>query len=793
MTMERMTNSKLTENQIYDSNNQIKVIWEDTLDNHSDYKEKQVEKYFQNKYKTTKVKVIFKPIISKNSDVIVEGTADASELILDENYQKTLIEQYIKDNKINIQLPLLMKLDGTVNGELENYKEQTNRYKTFKIREVEFSNFLSYGENNKLNFEDKHGITSVISEPANYGGKTTLTVDLLLFLFFGTTTKTDKNEEIFNRFTQSDVIEVKGKVDIEGDTYIIKRTVTRKKYKDSYTCKGEVDFYQVLPRGGIKQLNGEQRKFTDELIKTYVGTYDDFLITILTTGDNLDDLIKTKPTERGRILTRFIGLEFFREKEKIAKKRYTEWKEKSKLYHNNSQDILAKIEVEKDKINENSLMIISQKQSEDNLKNEILTLNQNRDNLFKSRFNDIDIELYKTSEIEIQTGINKLNDLIKQKEGEITLLGAKIPKPEEEYNIDLYGIQQSRLRELNESEITLRLELSGLQKTIEMLRNSEICETCKRKLDDVDFKKDIEDNEKIISEKDKKWEIIKVEIGVVTEKINVMNSLKNKWDEYNKNTLLIDKVTLELNTYRDSLSRGLDRLNNYHKVKDMVEKNKLIDTDIETIKYKLLNLEEHKNLISLQIRGIEKDIELSNNRIVEYQSLLVELKNEEIIDGVFKTYLDVYGKNGISKMVLSTMIPLINSHLKILLSDTSEFVLEIKMNEKSEVEFWMIDQITGVQKPLNAGSGYEKTVSSLALRCVLSKICSLPKPNIIVFDEVTGKVSNDNLEKIGLFFDKLKQFFEHIWIISHNPLIQDWADHSVIVRKENNISSVIEN
>jgi len=791
--MERMTNSKLTENQIYDSNNQIKVIWEDTLDNHSDYKEKQVEKYFQNKYKTTKVKVIFKPIISKNSDVIVEGTADASELILDENYQKTLIEQYIKDNKINIQLPLLMKLDGTVNGELENYKEQTNRYKTFKIREVEFSNFLSYGENNKLNFEDKHGITSVISEPANYGGKTTLTVDLLLFLFFGTTTKTDKNEEIFNRFTQSDVIEVKGKVDIEGDTYIIKRTVTRKKYKDSYTCKGEVDFYQVLPRGGIKQLNGEQRKFTDELIKTYVGTYDDFLITILTTGDNLDDLIKTKPTERGRILTRFIGLEFFREKEKIAKKRYTEWKEKSKLYHNNSQDILAKIEVEKDKINENSLMIISQKQSEDNLKNEILTLNQNRDNLFKSRFNDIDIELYKTSEIEIQTGINKLNDLIKQKEGEITLLGAKIPKPEEEYNIDLYGIQQSRLRELNESEITLRLELSGLQKTIEMLRNSEICETCKRKLDDVDFKKDIEDNEKIISEKDKKWEIIKVEIGVVTEKINVMNSLKNKWDEYNKNTLLIDKVTLELNTYRDSLSRGLDRLNNYHKVKDMVEKNKLIDTDIETIKYKLLNLEEHKNLISLQIRGIEKDIELSNNRIVEYQSLLVELKNEEIIDGVFKTYLDVYGKNGISKMVLSTMIPLINSHLKILLSDTSEFVLEIKMNEKSEVEFWMIDQITGVQKPLNAGSGYEKTVSSLALRCVLSKICSLPKPNIIVFDEVTGKVSNDNLEKIGLFFDKLKQFFEHIWIISHNPLIQDWADHSVIVRKENNISSVIEN
>jgi DNA repair exonuclease SbcCD ATPase subunit len=170
---------------------------------------------------------------------------------------------------------------------------------------------------------------------------------------------------------------------------------------------------------------------------------------------------------------------------------------------------------------------------------------------------------------------------------------------------------------------------------------------------------------------------------------------------------------------------------------------------------------------------------------------LKELKNEEVIDNIFKIYLDIYGKNGISKMVLSTMIPLINSHLKILLSDSSEFILEMRMNEKSEVEFWMIDQLSGVQKPLNAGSGYEKTISSLALRCVLSKVCSLPKPNIIVFDEVTGKVSNENLDKINLFFDKLKQFFEHIWIISHNPLILDWADHAVKVKKENNISTLI--
>jgi DNA repair exonuclease SbcCD ATPase subunit len=779
--------------EIYDSNNYIKVIWEDTLDNHSTIKERQIEKYFQNKYKTTRVKVIFKPIINKNSEIIAEGSADASELILDENYQKQLIEQYIIDNKINISIPHLMKLDGTVNLELENYKEQTNRYKTFKIKEIEFSNFLSYGDNNKLTFDDKTGITSVVSEPANYGGKTTLTVDLLLFLFFGTTTKTDKNEEIFNRFTNSDIVEVKGKVEIEGDNYIIKRTITRKKSKDdTYLCKNEVDFYQVLPRGGVKQLNGEQKKFTDELIKTYVGTFDDFLITILTTGDNLDDLIKTKPTERGRILTRFIGLEFFREKEKIAKKKYTEWKEKSKLYHNNSQDILFKIDEEKNKITQNGIMIESNRKVHDNIKSEIDELANQREELFKNRYNDIDSELYKLDESTIQSGLDKVISLIDQKNNDIQNIIKETPKPDEEYDIDRYGVLKSNLKDLNENNIRLRVEVDTLKQKVDLLINSEICQTCKRPLDDVDNTNEIENAKNSITEKETIMFDINSKISDINESIEHLDLVKNQWDSYNKNILLLDKANLELKSYEDSLNRGTEKLNQYRKIKEMVEKNKQIDTDIQKIKFKIDSLDEQKNMSLLTIRGIDKDIELSHSKIDEYNNLLKELKNEEIIDNIFKTYLDVYGKNGISKMVLSTMIPLINSHLKILLSDTCEFILEIRMNDKSEVEFWMVDQLTGVDKPLNAGSGYEKTVSSLALRCVLSKVCSLPKPNIIIFDEVTGKVSNDNLDKIGLFFDKLKQFFEHIWIISHNPLILDWADHLVTVKKENNISTINE-
>jgi len=793
MTIKSMTSSVNSTDEIYDSNNHIKVIWEDTLDNHSQLREKQIEKYFQNKYKTAKVKVIFKPINNKNSTISVDADADASEIVLDENYQKLLIEKYITDNNINISMDHLMRLDTSVNVELEDYKDHTNRYKTFKIKDIEFSNFLSYGVGNKLSFDSKHGITSVISDPPNFGGKTTMTVDLLLFLFFGTTTKTDKLEEVFNRFSDSDIVEVKGTIEIEGDTYIIKRNIVRKRSREgAYTFKNELDFYQVLPRGGVRQLNGEQRKFTDELIKTYVGSFDDFLITILTTGDNLDDLINTKPTERGRILTRFIGLEFFREKEKIAKKKYTEWKEKSKLYHNNSQDIFNKIDEENEKIEQNTLMISSAMNTQEGLGGEIAALETKKETLFKQRHNDVDTELYQLDEQSIVDGINKVNTLINTKNEEIEKLSNLIPQPEEDYDVDYYGTLKGELKEKTDESVDLKVKINTLTQRISDLKDSEICQTCKRKLDDVNHEHEVIVMCTELESYNMGLETINKRINVLNESITYIDNLKIKWDDYNKNQLLIDKAELDLKNYLDSLERGNQKLLKYRKGKEMIIKNQQIDTDIAVLNLQIKNLVEQKDMVSLQIKGYEKDNEVSVSKIDQYNNLLKELKNEEVIDGIFKTYLDVYGKNGISKMVLSTMIPIINSHLKLLLSDTCEFDLEMRMNEKTEVEFWMIDEETGIEKPINAGSGYEKTVSSLALRCVLSKVCSLPKPNIIVFDEVTGKVSNENLDKIGLFFDKLKLFFDHIWVISHNPLIQDWADNVVKVRKENNISQIIE-
>jgi DNA repair exonuclease SbcCD ATPase subunit len=102
----------------------------------------------------------------------------------------------------------------------------------------------------------------------------------------------------------------------------------------------------------------------------------------------------------------------------------------------------------------------------------------------------------------------------------------------------------------------------------------------------------------------------------------------------------------------------------------------------------------------------------------------------------------------------------------------------------------MIDNSTGVEKLMVSGSGYERTIAAMALRAVLSKVCSLPKPNIIVWDEVFGKISNDNLEMVGEFFSKLKDYFEKIFIVAHNPLVNNFSNNVVRINKVDNISKV---
>ena len=160
---------------------------------------------------------------------------------------------------------------------------------------------------------------------------------------------------------------------------------------------------------------------------------------------------------------------------------------------------------------------------------------------------------------------------------------------------------------------------------------------------------------------------------------------------------------------------------------------------------------------------------------------------EEVLK-IFEVYGRMIGKNGISKLVLTSVIPIINHELDRLLDEVCDFDVQLEINGKNEVDFNIIKK--DVVKKLKTGSGLETTLASLALRSVLGRISTLPKPNIIVFDEVLGKVANVNLDQVKIFFDKIKKMYETIFLISHNPIVQDWADKIITIEKNNDISSL---
>src|SRR6056300_65928 len=328
----------------------IQVVWEDTPDNFTQERIKRVRAYFEKKYGSKNVNVVTKV---KTIDNEIQSV-DVSMNILDENFQKDLISKYLKLNELSDDEEQIMTFNDVVENKVSEEKSDVTPFKKWYINKIEFSNFLSFGDNQVLDFDKVKGITVVESNPPNFGGKTVLTVDLLLFLFFNTTTKTAKAEEIFNRFRDKNKVSVKGEISIDGEDYVLVRNVERnlKRNGVDYTVSTKLDFFKKLADGSLQNFTGEQRRETEAFIKSSIGTMEDFLMTILTTATNLEELIDSKPTARGQVLSRFLGLDSLKLKEEAAKEIVSNFSKRMTSNIYNIEDLKFDIETNKEKISE---------------------------------------------------------------------------------------------------------------------------------------------------------------------------------------------------------------------------------------------------------------------------------------------------------------------------------------------------------------------------------------------------------------------------------------------------------
>jgi DNA repair exonuclease SbcCD ATPase subunit len=763
----------------------VKVLWQDVPENFTNERIRRLKSFFQEKYKAKNVQVITKNVI-ENKDTKLKSL-DVSESVLDINHQKSLMKDFIKENNIEVDWNKIDRLDSKVNERIVQQNQNKIKYNKWFIKKIEFSNFLSFGQNNLIDFTQFNGLTVVESNPRNFGGKSTATVDLLMFLFFNSTTKTKVNADLFNKFSDNDEVLVKGYITIDDEDYIIERKLSRKKTKiGDYTITNKLEFYKIKPNGTFENLNGEQRRETEIFITSALGTEEDFLTTILTTSTNLEQLIDSKPTARGVILTKFLGLDNLKQKEDIAKEIYNEWSKKLISNTYNIKDLELSIEENNKKIFETNNLLNSLKDKLNKTEENLNNIEQKKEILQLKRNNDVVTILTKVNATLLSDEIEKTKrDILKIKD---TLKNINVVEPKEYFLEEEYEKKKEKYDKINYEKLKNLEEIKRKEILIEQLEKGEICPTCNRKLDDVDHTEEVEKIKKeIVLLNRNNYDSI---IERLNEELKKYKELKIQFDTYEKNKLLLAKNELEIEQKTLDINQKKAKLDEYYKNEKKLEENKKIDSDLLSLKteidtcradIRVINENINKNKVSIN------NLKDKNNNSIE---LIKKIKIEEDTINIFKIYFLIFGKNGISKVIMKNMIPLLNNELYRLLIDSCYFILELNINDKNEVEFIMIDTETRVVKPLASGSGYEKTISSLALRSVLAKISSLPKPNVIVMDEVFGKIADENLEMVGEFFKKIKNYFEHILIISHNPLIRNWTDNIIMIKKEHNISSI---
>ena len=157
-------------------------------------------------------------------------------------------------------------------------------------------------------------------------------MDALAFCVFDKFSKGYKAGHVLN--TQKMTFKCKFNFEVSGVDYFIER---EGKSDKKGNVKVEVKFYK-LENGNEVPLNGEARRNTNDIIRDYVGTYEDFILTVLSIQNSkTGSFVDLGQTERKDLLCQFMGLNVFDQLYNIANENF---KETNTLLKNVSKDQL---------------------------------------------------------------------------------------------------------------------------------------------------------------------------------------------------------------------------------------------------------------------------------------------------------------------------------------------------------------------------------------------------------------------------------------------------------------------
>jgi DNA repair exonuclease SbcCD ATPase subunit len=732
-----------------------------------------------------------------------EGETPVSEIVTniqDPQFQLTLFKEYLSVNKIEgYDFDTIKDIDAQINASIDY--GAYDKFRRYSINWVRWSNFLSYGEDNYFDFSNLKGLVLLNSEPGNQSGKTTFAVDLIHFLLFGKTKRYKTLGEFFNdKLPEATEYFVEGCIHIDGEDYIIKRTVTRpalKKRTAKSTASQKVEYYRVVGDGAeelddyveAESKEGENTAGTNKAIKDAIGKESDFDLIISVTGQNLDEIIEKKEAERGRLLARWIGLLPLEEKDKLAREKFNGSVKPYLLSNQYSTETLTN-EITSFETMSKTLAEQTEKLKKDNetIRGDIETLERTRTSLLQSK-RDVDQSLLKVDSVTLKASMKKITEDGKRKAEEKAEFTRQIAEiGEVDFSVSQYDKITEERSDANIALQTCRGEFKRMQEQIGILQKGEYCPTCGKKLDNVDNSAKIAELKKRLGEIASNGKALAAKVAAYDEDLKAMKEARDKFQTVSGLKVKEAALDVQLANLRVEYKEQYAILKEYEKNNEAIDKNNAIDIEIRNTDSALTGKRNTLETNGRFISDNNSKVERYGEEVKSRKRIIAKIKEERELVKNWKIYLDMVGKNGVSKMVLRKTLPVINASLAKMLSDMCNFDVEVAITEKGEVTFNIV--MGGTKRDLSGGSGLEATIAALALRTVLANISTIPRPNFIVMDEVLGRVAKENYDNMRDLYGKILEYYDFVMQISHLEEIKDWHDTIVTVRKPGLVSTI---
>ena len=153
---------------------------------------------------------------------------------------------------------------------------------------------------------------------------------------------------------------------------------------------------------------------------------------------------------------------------------------------------------------------------------------------------------------------------------------------------------------------------------------------------------------------------------------------------------------------------------------------------------------------------------------------------------------DLYQKcmhsNGISWDIIKNKLPVLNEEIASVLANVVNFDAFLRCDTK-HLELFIKHPKYGA-RPLEMGSGAEKTISAMAIRLALLNVSSMPKGDVFILDEPGTALDEENMEGFVRILDMIKSYFKTIMLISHLDSLKDASDMQVVIEKKKGLAHV---